>query len=328
MVCLFRVQREHLFKINRFITLVPFQGVVSGGTAGIALAFSVARVEAVRALWPGTLLGKDRRFVLKPACRSRSFHVRMVLVRQRCLSAEGGDSPRRSVSFTLDNTYSMETKMTRNTTFGMAELEKERTIGGIGKTTVARRADHRPRRLRGAQAGDRRSALERFDRHRLLSADQSRHPAGPDRRSLRDDRTLLRTPARRQGKAAPSEGNQRRLGISESGAPLDRHGGSQGILPNHDAAHEGAMAERRRTARLQGGDAGVRARQLGGRHESADMLCAETRLQAGLLHASATTRCRRNINRPCGCCTTCRCSMPSRKTTRHGAPAHIRTSIA
>ena len=70
---------------------------------------------------------------------------------------------------------------TRSANFGMAELEKERTIGGMGQT----RERDVPRidlsDFDARKAEDRRSALARFDGDRLLPARQSRHPAGADR---------------------------------------------------------------------------------------------------------------------------------------------------
>ena len=48
-----------------------------------------------------------------------------------------------------------------------------------------------------------------------------------------------------------------------------------------------SSGRRQRVAGLQGGDARLRARQLGARHEGAVLLRAEARLHAGLLHRGA-----------------------------------------
>ena len=73
---------------------------------------------------------------------------------------------------------------------------------------------------------------------------------------------------------------------------------------------------------------GVRARQLGARHEGAVLLRAQARLHAGFLHRVPMIRCRRNIRARCGSCIICRWSMPSRKTSPAGAPARIPISTA
>ena len=53
------------------------------------------------------------------------------------------------------------------------------------------------------------------------------------------------------------------------------------------AAHGEAMAGRRKPAGLSRHHAGVRARQLGARHEGAVLLRAEARIRAGFLHRRA-----------------------------------------
>ena len=55
-------------------------------------------------------------------------------------------------------------------------------------------------------------------------------------------------------------------------------------LPDHPAAHAGPLAGRQRPSWLQGGDARVRTRQLGGRHEAAVLLCPEAWFPPRLLY--------------------------------------------